>query len=72
MLNQEWIAQGFYVSELDSNGIPFYQLLRKDLFGDYKIVAGSRNAEDMNPLAESVWNRMIALRAYQEDDGEVE
>ncbi len=67
LLFKEWAEKGFQVSELKNGEEPFYNLLHQDLFGLY-IVGGSRYAEDMNGIAERVWNRMISLRTM----GEVE
>ena len=68
MLAEEWVKRGFHVSLLYSDGEPYYQLLFEDIFG-LRPVGGSHRAGDMNSLAESVWDRQIALKSCQEDDG---
>ena len=71
MLDQQWREKGFSVGVLVNGEQLFYQLFLKGLFGEDNV-AGSRDANDMNSLAERVWNRRIAIRSYQEDDGETD
>ncbi len=66
MLDQQWQDKGFRYHRLQGDTGDFYQLFFRGANQVWQLVAGSRSPDDMNGLAESVWNRMISLRTMGE------